>query len=96
MATVIHENMYDMRKSLFVTVIAVCARSLLVCLLVSGLLPEYATYPATRWEHSASLLPKHETANGKMKAQKQICAPHYIRVLWDLKTLRLLLENNKF
>ena len=79
MVTVIHENMHDMRKSLFVTIIAICARDLLVCF-TSGLLPEYATYPATRSEHYAALSPEDDIANGKSRAQKQVCAPYYGRV----------------
>ena len=85
MVTVIHENMHDMRKSLFVTIITTCARSLLVCLLTSGLLPEYATYPANCSEHSAALSPKYDIANGESRAQKQVCTPYYGRVLWFLR-----------
>ena len=95
MVTVIHENIHDMRKSLFVTIVAVGARSLLVCLLTSGSLREYATNPATRSENPAALSPEHDMANGKPRAQKQVCAPYYGRVLWFLKALRLLLGKTK-
>ena len=82
MVTIIHENIHDMHKILFVTITAICARSLLVCLLTSSLLPEYATYPATRSEHSAAFSPEHDIANGKPRAQMQVCAPFYGIVLY--------------